>query len=52
MEEWINPRYAELVAAFRRQQDGDTDAPLLALSPNDAPGPGRGFITAGSAAPE
>ncbi|GAB2699941.1 hypothetical protein [Kitasatospora kifunensis] len=44
MDEWINPEYAELVAAFR-QQDEDTDAPTLGLSLDAAPGPAvRGFI--------
>ncbi|MFF7631962.1 hypothetical protein ACFZB9_02235 [Kitasatospora sp. NPDC008050] len=44
MDEWINPEYAELVAAFR-QQDDDTDVPVLGLAPDTVPVRAvRGFI--------
>ncbi|MCC9306448.1 hypothetical protein LN042_04875 [Kitasatospora sp. RB6PN24] len=46
MEEWIDPRYAELVATVRRQQAGEEDAPPFVPGPvgQDSAAPCKWFI--------
>ncbi|MGF1429047.1 hypothetical protein [Kitasatospora sp. LaBMicrA B282] len=45
MEEWINPQYAELVAAYRWQQVEEPDEPPIGVNPKGSAGPAvRGFV--------